>query len=95
MLRRFSYAPMEQNRFASVVIPHETYSKRTLKNDIALIKLSKPVRFNRYVRPICLPSEMTAGDDFLQGPKANTICVTVGWGATVEHGADRTFSKIY
>ncbi|XP_044258893.1 serine protease nudel-like [Tribolium madens] len=88
ILRRFSYSPMEQSRWATVAIPHESYNKRSLKNDIALMKLSKPVRFNRYVRPICLPSEMTAGDDFLRGPKPNTVCVTVGWGATVEHGTD-------
>ncbi|XP_015840900.2 serine protease nudel isoform X2 [Tribolium castaneum] len=88
ILRRFSYSPMEQNRWATVAIPHEGYNKRSLKNDIALMKLSKPVRFNRYVRPICLPSQTTAGNDFLRGPKPNTVCVAVGWGATVEHGSD-------
>lgn len=91
ILRRFSYSPMEQTRWAAAAIPHEDYNKKTLKNDIALMKLSKPVRFNRYVRPICLPSETTAGEDYLQGPKPNTVCITVGWGATVEHGADRKF----
>lgn len=89
VLRRFSYSPMEQTRWATVAIPHEAYSKKSLKNDIALMKLSKALRFNRYVRPICLPSEATAGEDFLKGPRPNTVCTTVGWGATIEHGADR------
>lgn len=95
MLRRFSFAPMEQNRWASMAISHANYDKTTLKNDIALMKLSSPVRFNRYVRPICLPSESTAGRDFLSGPQPGTICTTVGWGATVEHGADRKYSYMW
>ncbi|CAG9823853.1 unnamed protein product [Phaedon cochleariae] len=88
MLRRFSYAPMEQHRWAAVIIANENYDKSTLENDIALMKLSSPVRFNRYVRPICLPSEATAGRNFMEGPSPGTICTTVGWGATIEHGSD-------
>ncbi|VEN60340.1 unnamed protein product [Callosobruchus maculatus] len=87
-LRRFSYSPMEQTRWAAVAIPHEDYDRATLSNDIALMKLSSPVRFNRYVRPICLPSDATAGDGFINAPPAGEICTTVGWGATVEHGID-------
>lgn len=80
---------MEQIRWVVAAIFHEQYDKSNLKNDIALMKLSSPVRYNRYVRPICLPSEATAGSDFRRGPSPGTICTTVGWGATVEHGADR------
>nr|XP_023023966.1 serine protease nudel [Leptinotarsa decemlineata] len=87
-LRRFSHAPMEQHRWASQIFPHESYDKSKLRHDIALMKLSSPVRFNRYVRPICLPSEATAGRDFVNGPAVGTICTTVGWGATFEHGSD-------
>ncbi|CAH1186896.1 unnamed protein product, partial [Phyllotreta striolata] len=87
-LRRFSYAPMEQHRWASVVIPNRNYDRTTLKHDIALMKLSSPVRFNRYIRPVCLPTEFTAGRDFMAGPSPGTICTTIGWGATMEHGAD-------
>uniref|UniRef100_A0A6P7FDM3 Serine protease nudel-like n=1 Tax=Diabrotica virgifera virgifera TaxID=50390 RepID=A0A6P7FDM3_DIAVI len=87
-LRRFSFAPMEQHRWAAIVISNEKYDRGTLKNDIALMKMSAPVRFNRYVRPLCLPSELTAGRDFTSGPAPGTICTTVGWGATIEHGAD-------
>lgn len=65
------------------------YDQSKLKNDIALMKLSKPVKFNRYVRPICLPSEITAGKNFMWGPEPGTLCTAVGWGATVEHGSDR------
>lgn len=82
---------MEQRRWASFILFHENYDKKTLKNDIGLMKLSSPIRFNRYVRPICLPSEATAGRDFIQGPPEGTICTTVGWGATIEHGSDRKY----
>ncbi|CAH1999694.1 unnamed protein product [Acanthoscelides obtectus] len=87
-LRRFSYSPMEQTRWATIAIPHEDYDRSTLTNDIALIKMSSPVRFNRYVRPICLPSDATAGESFINAPPPGEICTTVGWGATVEHGID-------
>ncbi|XP_056642016.1 serine protease nudel-like [Diorhabda sublineata] len=88
MLRRFSYAPMEQHRWATIVVTNENYDRSSLTNDIALMKLSAAVRFNRYVRPICLPSALTAGKEFLAGPPPGTICSTVGWGATIEHGSD-------
>ncbi|XP_050314340.1 serine protease nudel isoform X2 [Anthonomus grandis grandis] len=87
-LRRFSYSPMDQRRWVKLVVPHKAYSKNNLRNDIALMKLSAPIRYNRYVRPICLPSEATAGQNYLNGPMAGTVCTTVGWGATIEHGSD-------
>ncbi|XP_070138030.1 serine protease grass-like isoform X2 [Drosophila bipectinata] len=36
-------------------IAHEKYVKDSSKNDIALISLRYPVRFNNFIRPICLP----------------------------------------
>nr|XP_039268100.1 A disintegrin and metalloproteinase with thrombospondin motifs adt-1-like [Styela clava] len=41
-------------------------------NDIALIELDKPVRFNRWVRPVCLPNG--------EKPKIGTKCYAAGWG---------------
>ncbi|KAB0800716.1 hypothetical protein PPYR_06455 [Photinus pyralis] len=88
VLRRYSYSPMVQNRVVDHIISHEFYDRHKLKNDIALMKISKPLEFNRYVRPICLPSEITAGKNYLWGPEPGTLCTAVGWGATVEHGTD-------
>ncbi|ERL91156.1 hypothetical protein D910_08496 [Dendroctonus ponderosae] len=87
-LRRFSYAPMDQRRWARTIISHPDYDKEFLRNDIALIKLSAPIRYNRHVRPICLPSQRTAGSQYLKAPVSGTVCTTVGWGATIEHGTD-------
>ncbi|KAL1501397.1 hypothetical protein ABEB36_006721 [Hypothenemus hampei] len=33
-LRRFSYAPMDQRRWVTAVVPHEQYEKANLRNDI-------------------------------------------------------------
>lgn len=89
ILRRFSYAPMEQIRVVTQVIGHQAYDRQDMTNDLALMKVSRPFHFNRYVRPVCLPSESSAGPEWLFGPRAGTICTAVGWGATVEHGPDR------
>lgn len=37
------------------VIIHPRFSMTTLQNDIALLELSQPLRFDRFVKPICLP----------------------------------------
>ncbi|GJQ72842.1 hypothetical protein Trydic_g1491 [Trypoxylus dichotomus] len=88
ILRRFSYSPMQQTRFVTHIVTHSAYDRANLKNDLAMMKLSKPLTYNRYVRPICLPSEFTAGRDYLKEPTPGTLCTAVGWGATVERGYD-------
>ncbi|KAM7534125.1 hypothetical protein Aperf_G00000114070 [Anoplocephala perfoliata] len=44
-------------------------------DDIALVKLKKPVEFNENVRPACLPYP---GEQF----EAGTVCTVAGWGLT-------------
>jgi len=34
---------------------HQSYENRTYHNDIAIISLPRPVNFNTFIRPICLP----------------------------------------
>ena len=36
---------------------HEMYDKDTLENDIAILKLSRSLIFNKYVQPACLPEK--------------------------------------
>lgn len=57
------------------LIVHTGYNSHTNLNDIALMKLDKPVDINtQYVRAACLPD---AHDSFDQ-----MTCTVTGWGAT-------------
>ncbi|EDO48368.1 predicted protein [Nematostella vectensis] len=61
------------------VIKHESFSMRHLRNDIALIRLVKPVTLSERVGTVCLPSH---GDRITPGTK----CFITGWGRTVGGG---------
>lgn len=66
----------EQDLGIEKVIIHPFYNIRTLDSDIALVKLSSPVRKSQSVAPICLPSPE-------EGPLENwKELVATGWGAT-------------
>ena len=39
------------------IISHPMYSSSTFNNDIALVKLSSPIQFGTYVKPVCLPKD--------------------------------------
>uniref|UniRef100_A0A2H8TQQ6 Serine protease nudel n=1 Tax=Melanaphis sacchari TaxID=742174 RepID=A0A2H8TQQ6_9HEMI len=83
ILRRFSFSPMEQSRIVTHAIIHTQYSRSTMENDLAVLRLDRGLEFNRWVRPVCLP------DNKLNWiPFPGTMCTAVGWGATVEHGPD-------
>lgn len=59
---------------ADTVIVHPNYDAKTLENDLALIKLKRPVPFREDIQPICLPA---VDEDFtgLDG-------YATGWGLT-------------
>ena len=93
VLRRSSYSPTAQIAKVSHVIRHPNYEQATMANDIALMKVKHHLSFNRWVRPICLPTrEKTTNDDNWKfGPAAGTMCSPLGWGAIREKGPDREF----
>ncbi|KAL8190042.1 UNVERIFIED_CONTAM: hypothetical protein K2H54_038341 [Gekko kuhli] len=47
----------EQERRVAEIIIHEQYIPKKTDNDIALLRLDKPVNFTDYVVPICLPEQ--------------------------------------
>ncbi|KFQ22673.1 Ovochymase-2, partial [Merops nubicus] len=49
-----------QKRSVKQHIIHPSFNKTTLDSDIALLHLAKPLEFNHYVRPVCLPAEEEA-----------------------------------
>ena len=64
----------------SDIIRHEDYKLLTNANDIALLKLSKPITYTDNIQPVCMPSK-TAGS--YNGEDATVT----GWGATREGGS--------
>lgn len=91
ILRRSSFSPSSQIVKVSHVIRHSDYEQATMKNDIALMRLKSSLSFNRWVRPICMPSKEKVSTDsnWKQGPAEGTLCSTLGWGAIREKGPDR------
>lgn len=59
------------------ILRHAKYDAMSMNNDMALIKLSKPVMFNKYVQPACLPS---------QNPPVGAKCYITGYGHTSAKG---------
>jgi hypothetical protein len=53
---------------------HQDFNPNTLMNDIAIIKLSVPVRLNRFIQIACLPK--TQSTNF---PSAGSKAWIVGW----------------
>lgn len=59
-------------------IPHPSYSERTRKNDIGLVRMDGEVIYTDYIKPICLPSTVNP-----QLGQANEILASAGWGRTL------------
>nr|XP_048710244.1 serine protease 27-like [Caretta caretta] len=55
------------------IILHPSYNKKTKVADIALVRLEKPVKYTKFIRPISLPGA------FCQFPE-KTKCWVTGWG---------------
>ncbi|XP_054716411.1 ovochymase-2-like [Uloborus diversus] len=86
--RKFDVDVGEQIRYPERIIIYDDISPTTFEqngiydfmHDIALIKLNAPVKFTKYVKPVCLPDMMTTLD-------ANSNCYAIGWGATRGSGS--------
>jgi secreted trypsin-like serine protease len=63
------------------VIVHPMFNNNTLANDIALVRLSEPVRKKGNINIICLPENDTFTDQEL----LSTKCIVTGWGRRAEN----------
>lgn len=65
-------------RSVSAIIRHRNFDMNSYDHDVALLKLRRPVKFTKTVKPICLPlaSVEPAGKEG----------IVVGWGRTMEGG---------
>lgn len=73
----------------SQLIIHENYNSGTAQNDIALVRLTQPIKYNENVGPVCLPWKF-------QGNTLEDKPVTVaGWGTTEFSGPkSKTLQKV-
>uniref|UniRef100_A0A4X2M6Q1 trypsin n=1 Tax=Vombatus ursinus TaxID=29139 RepID=A0A4X2M6Q1_VOMUR len=69
----------EQFIHAAKVILHPGFNRKTMDNDIMLIKLKTPAILSRQVAPIALPHSCAS---------TGTRCLISGWGNTLSHGVD-------
>jgi len=60
------------------VIPHPRYKRSVNYNDVAILKLSTPVRVGSNVRPICIQTKSLDSMDV----RSNVTFIVIGWGAT-------------
>ena len=56
-------------------------------NDIALLRLSEPLVFNRYIRSICLPSV----NDIIKNGERTLV---TGWGSTQGTGSSQYLREV-
>lgn len=67
---------MNETRFRDVSVTrikeHEEFQPSTYENDIAILYLDKPVPFNSYIWPICLPPKDRTFE--------NETVIVAGWG---------------
>lgn len=66
-------------RTVAQIIAHSSYREEGSQGDIALVRLSSPVTFSRYIRPICLPAANASFPNGLQ-------CTVTGWGHVAPSG---------
>lgn len=80
MLRRFSWSPTEQTRQVTNIYVHERYDSKIFSNDIALMKLDKPLKFSKWVAPACI----VRSDQKELDPNVGQSCTVAGWGDIAE-----------
>ncbi|XP_075891686.1 transmembrane protease serine 9-like [Nelusetta ayraudi] len=77
--------PNEVSRSVSTIILHPDYDSNTNDNDMALLRLSSPVTFTDYIRPVCL----AASDSVFNNGSDSWV---TGWGA-VDEGVSLPFPE--
>ncbi|XP_030649802.1 prostasin-like, partial [Chanos chanos] len=78
--------PNEMTLEISQLVLHENYDQYTKDNDIALLRLSRPVTFTDYVRPVCLAASNSS-------IKTGTNTWVTGWGAINQDGTTLPFPQ--
>lgn len=75
--------PNEVSKSVAEIVLHPNYTVYTSDNDVALLRLSSPVEFTDYIRPVCLAAN---GSEVSSG----TETWVTGWG-DIEDGGEKLF----
>nr|XP_060619993.1 transmembrane protease serine 12-like [Anolis sagrei ordinatus] len=57
---------------------HASYNMETYENDVALFTFVRPIRYNAYIQPICIPENVLIRPEY--------PCYIAGWGRAREKG---------
>jgi Trypsin len=66
------FLPTEERRLSKLILHPSYSSQRSFSQDVALLKLDKPVVYHPHIQPACLPSP---GEDFTY-----LLGTITGWG---------------
>ncbi|EDW81114.1 uncharacterized protein Dwil_GK11884 [Drosophila willistoni] len=80
--RKTKCAPPVQDIGIEKYLLHEEYDPRLVSNDIALLRLNVSARFDKHIKPICLPIT----DELKQEAEKQKTYFVTGWGTT-ENGS--------
>ncbi|XP_045454982.1 phenoloxidase-activating enzyme-like isoform X2 [Melitaea cinxia] len=69
---------------------HAHYNQDYHGHDIAILKLAKPVPYNEFIRPICLPTS-----DITVSPPENLRLINAGWGSKPSSDQEEDVVKHY
>lgn len=76
----------EESRTVSQIINHPDYDSNTNDNDISLLRLSSPVDFTDYIKPVCLAADSSVFS-------AGTTSWVTGWGTISGDGLTLPFPQ--
>lgn len=84
-------SPVIQTIPVEKTIPHEMFNAdKTLLNDIALIRLAADVKFNEFVKPICLPQTK----ELIGHNTTGELFTAIGWGKTEDDTITKQQRKV-
>ncbi|CAH1785836.1 unnamed protein product [Owenia fusiformis] len=84
----------QQERKMNSFTIHPFYEAEGVLHDIALVELNRPIDYNIYVSPVCLPHVDYFEKAVTEGDPGNiNSCYIVGWGVTQVIGPDQKQSN--
>lgn len=63
-------------RRVKTVVSHPSFDPKTFEYDLALLKFAEPIKYERNILPVCVP---TGNDSYV-----DRIATVIGWGRLYE-----------